>query len=285
MESIDSGVMTKELLSALPQFNMVSWVDTVDSTNAALIRLVREGSVKPFRPAILGARFQTQGKGRQGKKWHSMKDASLMFSCAFDVFMDPMKVPALAPISGLVACEVLRQNLDFVQQKKLTLKWPNDIYFNGAKLSGILVESVRPTLAERTGPKHHVIVLGMGMNLARAAFLSQELNRPIIDWTSILDGSHRRQNESLAMLVAKIAYAWQEAFARYEQEGIEPFLERFKLVDELQDKMVDVFHDQQLVLQGQALGIDQDGRLLVRDDQGHEHRVLVGDVSVRETEE
>ncbi|CAM5207144.1 biotin--[acetyl-CoA-carboxylase] ligase [Oligella ureolytica] len=92
------------------------------------------------------------------------------------------------------------------------MKWPNDILFDGAKLSGLLVEAVKPT-AERISA-HHTWFFGMGLNLAHAKALSESLQRPVADWTSVLSTLKDRENkaaENVSSMVALIANAWYSA--------------------------------------------------------------------------
>lgn len=73
-----------------------------------------------------------------------------MFSCAYDVFVPPARLPMLAPVVGIVACEQLRKVAGPAVQDRLLMKWPNDILYDQAKLSGLLVESTGRCNANRS---------------------------------------------------------------------------------------------------------------------------------------
>lgn len=266
----------------LPDFAGVQWVERVDSTNTQLVSGARQIEPVQQRPTLLGAHHQTQGKGRGGRHWKDLDKTTLMFSCAFDVSMPAAQLPMLAPICGIVVCEQLRQLVGSPHQHRLSMKWPNDILFDGAKLSGLLVEAVRPT-ADRLSAHHHVIVVGMGLNLSHAKALSESLQRPVADWTSVLSTLKDRElkaAEHVSSMVALIANAWYQAVLQYQVEGFEPFMVRHAAVDALVGQTVDVLNGSELMYSGLALGVDENACLQVMAEDGLK-QVIYGDVSVR----
>lgn len=263
-------------------FAEVQWVDRIDSTNTQLISGARRVEPLQQRPSLLGAHHQTGGKGRGGRHWKDLDKTTLMFSCAFDVAMPAVQLPMLAPVCGIVVCEQLRQLVGSQHQHRLSMKWPNDILFDGAKLSGLLVEAVRPT-AERISAHHHVVVVGMGLNLSHAKALSESLQRPVADWTSVLSTLKDRENkaaENVSSMVALIANAWYQAILQYQVEGFEPFMARHAAVDALVGQTVDVLNGAELMYSGLAQGVDENACLQVMTEEGLK-QVIYGDVSVR----
>lgn len=263
-------------------FAEVQWVDRIDSTNTQLISDARRVEPLQQRPSLLGAHHQTGGKGRGGRHWKDLDKTTLMFSCAFDVAMPAVQLPMLAPVCGIVVCEQLRQLVGSQHQHRLSMKWPNDILFDGAKLSGLLVEAVRPT-AERISAHHHVVVVGMGLNLSHAKALSESLQRPVADWTSVLSTLKDRENkaaENVSSMVALIANAWYQAILQYQVEGFEPFMARHAAVDALVGQTVDVLNGAELMYSGLAQGVDENACLQVMTEEGLK-QVIYGDVSVR----
>lgn len=276
-------VMQNTLWSCLPEFASVQWLEQVSSTNILLIQDAKSEAHETARPALVGAHYQTSGRGRLGRKWAGQQGATLMFSCAYDVHLAPNRLPMLAPLAGIVACEQLRQSVGTATQSALSMKWPNDIQYGEAKLSGLLVESVRPSLG-RASPQHHVVVIGMGMNLADAQQLGSHLGRKVADWASVLRDLHRDEqamSEDMAHLVARIAKAWGEAIQLYEREGFAPFIERHRQLDALQGKEIVVWQDGKRLMQGSAAGLDEQAHLLVRTELGEIIPLLNGDISIR----
>lgn len=279
-------LMQTSLRNSLTEFADVEWLSQINSTNVFLTQAAKDTSQESFRPALIGAHYQTSGKGRLGRKWSGESGGTLMFSCAYDVFLEDGKLPMLAPIAGIVACEELRKTVGERFADRLNMKWPNDIQYNDAKLSGLLVETVKPSLGRR-GDQHRVVVVGMGMNLAHARELSQSLGRKVADWTSVLQDMHKdvqQMNQSMALLVARIARAWYEAFALYEREGFAPFVERHHAMDALFDKVIDVWQDEKFVTRGVAKGLDDKARLILELSNGQKIPLMTGDITVRALE-
>lgn len=273
--------LTEALLKALPDFGSVQWVASTGSTNADLIQRLRglhaeNTQYSPARPWLLGAHLQTAGKGRAGRPWANAAGSTLMFSCAFAPKIPLAELPGIAPALGVSTCLALRSLLGAPPSTPpgqsplapLTLKWPNDLQWHGAKLAGLLIE---------TAPSAQVVV-GMGLNLKGATDLSRELEREIADLGMIqtLTAPHPAQ------IVAHVAQAWQQALKDYAEHGYAAFRQDFDTVDALAGQSVQVMDQGNILHQGIAQGTDQRGRLRVRTATG-EIPVLVGDVSIRPT--
>ncbi len=104
---------------------------------------------------------QTRGKGQRGNKWESTPDKNLTFSVVLKPgFLAVKDQFHLHIITSLAIYDTLFPML----KSKLTIKWPNDIYYNSSKLAGILIEnSVRGNRIE------HAIV-GIGLNVNQLDF-------------------------------------------------------------------------------------------------------------------
>lgn len=131
-------------------------LDATTSTSDDALKAAREGEAGPL---WVVARQQLAGRGRHGRAWASPPGnlyASLLL-------VDPCE-PALAPQLGFVAGLALHEAVEAVTgtgAPRLALKWPNDLLFDGAKVSGLLLEGHR--IGER-----FVVVVGFGVNVAVA---------------------------------------------------------------------------------------------------------------------
>lgn len=272
--------MQTMLQSGLPEFNQIDWVSRTESTNLDLYTQARADSGSGPRPWLLGAHQQDSGRGRAGRTWHNAPGANLMFSCAFDVFLPPARLPALAPLAGMVACEVLRRYILPGNRSHLTMKWPNDIQWQSAKLAGILVEATRAGTLRQAGD-HHVIIIGIGINLHDGRALSTSLQRRIADWAQIATEDSHAACVSASTLVTAIAAAWKQALDEITSHGLDGLISRFDTVDALAGQAVDIIDNGKLLQQGIACGINAHGQLQLRNTQGV-HSITVGDVSVRQ---
>lgn len=279
----------ERLATLLPEFDAVDWVKSTGSTNkdlgdfaramastAALSADVPVSTVTAASwPRLLGAHLQTAGKGRAARPWHNAAGECLMFSCGFTSKIGMGELPGVAPALGIASCLALRSVLAPLlgarAAHQLTLKWPNDLQWKGAKLAGILVET-----APSTKPQQPLLVIGMGLNLSGAAALSVDLNRPVADLSQILVG-HAVDPISL---VATLAQAWQRTLHDYAAKGYAAFAPRYQEVDGLLGEHVDVIDQGKLLHTGIARGTDSIGRLKIETASGI-LPILVGDVSIR----
>ncbi|MGG4605274.1 biotin--[acetyl-CoA-carboxylase] ligase [Paenalcaligenes sp. Me131] len=270
--------MVSQLRQALPQFRRIEWVDRTDSTNADLLQWAREDNPS-LRPWLRGAHLQDRGRGRAGRTWKNREGAHLMFSCAFDIFVPPHALATLSPLCGVVACEALRNLLPERHRVALKLKWPNDLLWYDAKLAGILTEVTRASTAPES-KDHHVVVIGIGLNLNDAQSLSESLQRPVADWESIsnecADMPAHRPSDLVAAMASGLYTAMNEATAY----GFASLPERFSQVDALLGQTINIVHNDKILQTGIAQGVNAQGQLMMRNALGTQV-VSVGEVSVR----
>jgi BirA family biotin operon repressor/biotin-[acetyl-CoA-carboxylase] ligase len=270
--------MTRTLRDALPRFAQVAWVAQTGSTNGDLLARARDPMGPMTRPWLQGDHKQTRVRGRMGRTRQNRAGATLMFSCAFDVFLPGRQLPTLAPLIGMATCEALRSRIGERVGGRLTMKWPNDLLWDQAKLAGILIESTRSGTAQAAD--HHLIIIGMGMNLLDGRDLSDSLHRRIADWAEIAGQDSRAAAMAPDELVASTAMAWFEALNEATARGFGDLPQRYAQVDGLTGQMLDVLDDGRLLKTGAACGIDAQGRLLVRNASGL-HEISMGEISVR----
>ena len=182
------------------------------STNTEALKHLRDGG----GPLLLSAGRQTAGRGRLGRAWltdQAGDAAALTFSVA-------LTLPAELDLSGLslaIGCTVA-DVLD-PSGERIRLKWPNDLFLDGAKLGGILVETV-PLPDQRRG-----VVIGIGLNLQplppeadRSAFASGHAALQALDPAATAGATLDRLAPALRAMLADfetLGFApWQPAFAR-----------------------------------------------------------------------
>ncbi|MFN3304184.1 MAG: biotin--[acetyl-CoA-carboxylase] ligase [Roseateles sp.] len=178
------------------------------STNTEALAHLRKGG----GPLLVSASRQTAGRGRLGRAWQS-DDAALTFSIA-------LPLPAELDLAGLslaVGCAVA-DALD-PAGGRIRLKWPNDLFLDGAKLGGILIETM-PLPGERRG-----VVIGIGLNIQplppevdRSAYASGHAALQALDPAATAAATLDRLAPALRALLADFEtlgfVPWQAAFAR-----------------------------------------------------------------------
>jgi len=119
---------------------------------------------------VLLADYQTAGKGRHGRVWHSPPRQDLLFS----VLLTELYNRAFLHVYTFLAAVAVYEGLESLGggSYKLDLKWPNDVLLEGRKLCGILVQN------RLVGNETSQIVIGIGINVNQPAnFFIGELSQ------------------------------------------------------------------------------------------------------------
>lgn len=275
----DPAQMQQRLSAILPRFAQIRWVRQTGSTNPDLIEQARAPQGRLLKPWLLGAHHQTHGQGRAGRQWDNAPGTQLMFSCAFDVFLPSFRLPTLSVVTGMAACQGLRSLLPAQQAHQLSLKWPNDLMWGHAKLAGILTQVTRAHTSQ-FAKDHYVVIVGIGINLQQAQMLSEKYQRPIADWGQICEAVPEVRSHPPERLVATIAHQWWQALNEVTTHGFKALSSRYEQVDYLSQIPVNITDEGLIVNQGIAVGINDQGQLLVQSGADTQ-AISVGDVSVR----
>ncbi len=236
----------------------VEVVQQTGSTNSDLLRRVTALT----GPVLLAAESQTAGRGRAGRRWQSVDGDTLTFSLAWPFKQAPKALTGL-PLAVGVALAGALASLDV----PVTLKWPNDVHKDGKKLAGVLVEVA--TSGERTWA-----VIGVGLNLRVSDQLEAEIGHSVAEatWLAQMD-----RNRLLGVLTDHLV-ACCEQFAL---SGFASFMARWNTLHAYASEPVNITDQGKITHQGIALGVNDQGYLLLQDDQGNTRSIMVGDVSLR----
>ena len=228
----------------------------IDSTNSEILRNIDSYT---DGDALL-AEIQTQGRGRRGRKWSCSLGCQVLLSCAAFFHRD-VDLSALPLAVGLnVASELEKAGFFGIK-----VKWPNDLYFENAKIAGILIESI---------VRHEDIgaVIGIGLNVfpfADGALALQ--NRKILTLSDI--NPHKASRNFVAHTLIS---AIRQACFTYRLEGFAAFKEKWPYYDYLLGKRV-LVNDDVNKISGVCSGIDENGALLLNKD-GTLHPVKAGHI-------
>jgi len=134
----------------------VDVLNEVSSTNDVAKQLILE---QPDKLSLIATNKQTAGKGRSGKSFYSELAHGLYFTLAFQP--NDHKIENI-PLYTILAATALVDVLEKYVAEDLSIKWVNDIFYNGKKISGILSEMVPNEAAENLPG----VVVGIGLNIA-----------------------------------------------------------------------------------------------------------------------
>ncbi|MCR4414498.1 MAG: biotin--[acetyl-CoA-carboxylase] ligase [Thermoguttaceae bacterium] len=221
----------------------------IGSTNDRAREMAAEAADR--RPRLIVADRQTAGRGRGTKRWWT-GPGSLAFSLLVDLEsfgVERSRQSMVALAAGIAVVETLAPALEGIP---LGLHWPNDVYAQGRKLAGILIESAARRL--------HVVGIGINTNntlrdappeLSDAAVTLLDLTAREHDHTEILVGFLTRFERLLSELAHAPKRVGRKANALCLQRG----------------RFLTVAHGGRTA-SGVCEGIAPDGALLLKTDSG-----------------
>ncbi len=229
----------------------IQHVAETGSTNADVAALARAGAPEG---SWIRADAQTGGRGRQGRPWVSPPGNFYGSTLVRRLPGDP-PASSLAFVAA-VALDALLQA--WVGADRLSIKWPNDLLVDGAKLSGILLEGA-----------DDAVVVGIGVNLAHHPI---GLDRPTISLAGL--GLSPPSPADFAEELAASFSAW---LGRWRGEGLAVILSRWQMRAHPIGTALRV-QAPEGVLEGLFDGLTPEGALKLRCPDGHVHHVHAGDV-------
>ena len=228
----------------------------VGSTNdevKARLDMVEQGGV------VVTAERQLQGRGRRGRVWTSPA-GNLYASFGFCPLVPLARFAELSFIAALGVAEMATEVVG--SAASIRCKWPNDVLADGAKLSGILLET------GKTASGRDAVIMGIGVNVASAPtdtpYPAAALSALAPDVTV---------ERVLAMLSLRLT-AWTETWERQGFAGVRRAW--LDMADGLGGPVIARLSDGEL--HGRFEGLDDDGALLLRQDDDTVRRITAGDV-------
>ena len=235
----------------------------IDSTNTYAARLAREGAPEG---TIIVADSQSGGKGRLGRSWVSPPSVNLYLS----VILRPPVSTAVAPQLNLLAAIAVADAVSETTRLSPAIKWPNDVLVAEKKVCGILAEM--QTDAE--GLRAVIVGIGVNINAPLSAFpeeLRDKASSLLITGGQTIDRS---------TFTASLLTHLEKSYVLWLQGGFSALRSRWEqYAAHLLGTRISVAAPEGTVI-GTVLGLDSDGALLVKGDNGERHRLLAGDVTV-----
>lgn len=234
-------------------------LEEIDSTNRYLKNYREEGDEEMI---VAVADYQTAGKGQGTHTWESEKGKNLLFSIKVYPHWIPVRRQFVLSMAGALA---VKDALDSYVEN-ITLKWPNDVYWNDKKISGTLIENT----IDSKGIKSCVFGIGLNVNqlvfhsdapnpVSLAQILGHEVDRDEV-LKKILDGF-----EKYYELLRRADYMDVSGIyhlSLYRRKGFHPY------------------RDADGEFEGALVEVEDDGHLILHDRQGRIRSYAFGEISI-----
>lgn len=244
LELLNASSITNELGTLNQLLSHVKILMSIDSTNNYLLnkRMITKGNYAVF------AEQQTAARGQFQRPWYSVFGKNIALSLLWSFSNLQNQLEGLTLIVGIAVVNALEE----YGLKKIQLKWPNDIIYEGKKLAGILIES------RLINTKRQKVVIGIGLNLYNPSTFFP-INEQIVTSIFSISGLPPKRNV-LAMLILKNLL---QALKLYEAKGLNYFMSEWQRLDSFMDKLLLIQNKNDRV-EGIGKGINSRGQLCVQ---------------------
>ncbi len=252
---------------------------SIASTNSWCLQQSKSGKGLPF---ACFAEMQTSGRGRRGKQWFMSPNSNVAMSLVWPFVLSERSLHLL-PMSVALAIVATLEDLGL---KHVQIKWPNDIYVQGKKIAGVLIETqpikVEQVVNKNVDAKYVAVVIGLGLNY-RMLMPEQTVSGAKISYTDICEQVSlqkvalmpERHDIAAALLCNVIALC--QDYERVSRVSLKKFRVSY---DYCKQKKVEIILDNDEVLSGVAQGVNDDAELLVL-IEGEQRVFNSAEISVR----
>jgi BirA family biotin operon repressor/biotin-[acetyl-CoA-carboxylase] ligase len=239
-----------------PPYQLVA-LDVVDSTNEEAKRRAAKGAP---HGTVVWSRRQTAGRGRRGRTWTS-EEGNLYVSV---LLRDGLTAATATQLTFVAANAILDTASSFLPQTTdIQVKWPNDVLIDGAKVSGILLE----TAAASDGSLDWLVV-GIGINVDHGPAATPY---PAISLREAGAG-----DISVPAVLRAVVKHFNDDFAVWRKLGFDPIREKWLGKAAGLGKPITVRLEDE-TLHGTFDGLDPSGALILANGS-ETRRVTAGDV-------
>ncbi|MDR1926452.1 MAG: biotin--[acetyl-CoA-carboxylase] ligase [Endomicrobium sp.] len=220
----------------------------IASTQTAVKKLAEKGFDEGI---IIVSERQTKGYGRINRTWNS-NVGGLWFSMLLKPLIRPDEVPKLTLLLSIALNRILERNYKVISQ----IKWPNDVIIYGKKIAGIIVE-----ISAEQGATNW-IVSGIGININNE--LPEDLKDTAISLKDIL-GTETDMAEFMAVFLIE----FEKLYLDFQKNGFTQFLKEYNDKIAYKNELITIDNCCSVTI-GKNFGIDEDGKLIVKTNNGFE---------------
>ena len=249
-DEISAGLNTKIIGKQIYHY------DSLDSTMDMAMDVAIKGSPEGF---VVCAETQHKGRGRLGRSWQSAKHKGIYFSVVLRPKLLPLECPKLTLLSAICCCEAIRK----LSGLDCSIKWPNDLVVGNKKIGGILTEM------NAEADQIKFIIIGIGINVNT----STSMLPPKASSIKELSGKRISRVELLRNILQNI----DREYSVFQKGNFELIIDKSKKYSSTLGHRVMVISHRDTI-EGEALDIDSDGGLLIRDDVGMVQKIMAADI-------
>ncbi|PKL68648.1 MAG: biotin--[acetyl-CoA-carboxylase] ligase [Methanobacteriales archaeon HGW-Methanobacteriales-1] len=236
----------------------IHYFSEIDSTNNVAKKLAEEGAKEG---TIIIAETQTRGRGRRGKQWISPAGGVWM-SIILRPQIPPSEAPQLTLMTGVAVAETIKKfGLD------VGIKWPNDILIGSRKVCGILTEAN----AKFSTLDYVVVGIGIDANVNTENFPS--------DIQKSATSLKKELNEDIRgpELVQEFLKIFEDTYNEFKEGSFPEILGEWRRMSKTIGSYVEVRKQLGKIVRGEAVGITNEGALILELDNGTLRKVISGE--------
>lgn len=253
--ALSSGLKTERL------GRTIFFYDQIGSTQKKALELADGGAEEG---TLVVTNEQVAGRGRLGNSWQSARGTNVAMSFILRPELPIEKTPQLTLLTAVAAVDTI----EAVSGLSCGIKWPNDILYGGAKLVGILTE----LQAESSYVK--AVIIGIGMNInARPETFPEKLAGKASSLSAITGGQY-----DLSQVIQTFLERFETLYLLYLAKGFTAIKPLWVKRAVSLGKLIKVRQPGGKILTGKALGINEEGVLLLEDEQHKINRVYSADI-------
>lgn len=240
----------------------IVYMKTVDSTNDLAMTLARQGAA---HGTVVTTDQQTRGRGRKGRRWISPPGDNLYLSIILRPEVSPAEASQIPILSVIASVRALNR---MVSDLQFNIKWPNDIYCYGKKISGTLCEMKAEI------DRVNYVVVGTGINVNMKP--TDDSIRNIATSLLMETGSEYSRVKTAVFLLEEFERIYNEWLSKGDLGFIIDEWNRYSMLRNMQ---VDV-RTTTKIISGKAAGIANNGALKLELPDGSVRMVYAGDATL-----
>lgn len=240
----------------------------VDSTNRWAKRLAAEGATEG---TLVLAESQTQGRGRLGRSWSSVPGKGLWFSLILRPKINSAELAGMTILTAVSMAQAIANVIGI----QVLIKWPNDLVFDGRKIAGILAE------VNGEADLVNYLIIGLGLNVNHQEEDFPEELRGLAASLQMIKGAALPRRP----ILQEFLRIFEDNYYALPTAGLSAIINYAKSHSATLGKSVRINQGFNRTLTGEAIDLDYDGSLWLKEPSGKVVHVYAGEIMRSNTTE